>query len=94
MSYNIEEETRLLIKRFSVPGLAHNPWAVVQNDGVHQYLPLPLNQDNDFCRIDLVRVDAGPRRCQRDVARELRKNPRFAHLAPRGCLGLLFPWWF
>ena len=78
MRYDIEEEIRLLIKRFNVPGLAHDPWEVVQIDGVHQYLPLPLNQDNDFCRIDLIRVDAGPQRSRRDVDRELRKNPRFA----------------
>jgi len=85
MAFNIEDETRLLIKRFDMSDmsdLSQNPWAVVQNDDVHQYLPLPLNEDNEFCRIDLVRVDAGPRCSEEEMHRELRKNPRFAHLAP------------
>src|ERR1700722_16475947 len=58
MGFDLEEESRLLIKRFQgLPG-AINPWAI-QNDGTDDYLSLPLNQDNPFCRIDLVRVEAG-----------------------------------
>jgi hypothetical protein len=87
-----EQESRLLVKRFHVPNSVQNPWAGVQADGLHQYLPVPLNQDNDFCRLDLVRVDPGPLRSRRDVDRELRRNPRFAHLARRGCLGLFIPY--
>lgn len=75
-----EQESRLLVKRFQLPAGVPNPWAGIRNDGPHQYLPIPLNQDNEFCRIDLVRVDPGPHRSRRDVEQELRKNPRFARL--------------
>ena len=91
LGFNDEQESRILVKRFPVPGLAHNPWAGVQNDGQHEYLPIPLNLDNEFCRIDLIRVDPGPLRSRRDVDQELRRNPLFAHLAPRGCVGLVIP---
>lgn len=89
MHFGGEEEFRILIKRFhELPAALWN----VQNDGHHEYLPIPLNQNNDLCRIDLVRVDAGPLRKQCEVDRELRKYPLFAHLAPRGCLNLILPW--
>ncbi len=92
LGFNDEQESRLLVKRFQVSGMAQNPWAGVQSDGQHEFLPIPLNQPNEFCRIDLIRVDPGPRRRRCDVDRELRKNPLFAHLARRGCLGRLLPW--
>lgn len=91
LGYVDEEETRLLIKRFNVAGLPQNPWASVQDDGQNQYLPLPLNDDNQFCRIDLLRVDAGPNCSQQAINKILRQNPKFAHLARRGCLGVFFP---
>ena len=94
MGYHEEDETRILIKRYNVPGMPYDPWAAVRNDGPHQFLPIPLNQDNGLCRIDLVRVDRGPKRRQRDVNRELRRNPLFAHLARPGCLGWFLPRFF
>jgi hypothetical protein len=92
LGFNDEEESRLLVKRFRVAGLTHDPWAGVEADGAHEFLPISLNQPNPFCRIDLIRVDPGPNRKRRDVDRELRKNPLFRHLARPGCLGLALPW--
>jgi hypothetical protein len=73
LGFTDEQESRLLVKRFH--GLVPDRWASAQSDGHHQYLPIPLNQHNDFCQIELLRVDPGPLRSRRDVSRELRRIP-------------------
>lgn len=83
MLYDDEEECRLLIKRFNVPNMPSNPWDIAQMDGLFEYLPIPLNTDATFCRVDLIRVDAGPHRNPADVDVAVGQYPQFKYLDRR-----------
>jgi len=75
-----ERESRLLVKRFPDAQLGYDPWACVRKDGDLEYLPIPLNSDNDLCRIDLIRAEAGPSRPQSDVNDVLHASATFGNL--------------
>jgi len=76
-----ENETRLLVKRFSMPPGEFNPWSSVRSEGAHQFLPLPICRDNDFCRVDVCSVAVGdPHNAER--ARQLLDRSPWCQTVP------------
>lgn len=74
--FNVENESRLLVKRWDV-GPANQR---VVGDGANAYLPLSINQDNPFCKIELCEIVPGSNRKQEDINAVLAACPQFLHL--------------
>ena len=75
LDYDVEDETRLFIKRHQ------NGVDIAQNDGTYEYIPLPLNADNEYCQIDLIRVEPGAACDVAEANRILQASVRFPGLS-------------
>ncbi|MRH98752.1 hypothetical protein [Agrobacterium tumefaciens] len=56
-----EDEVRLLIKRHA--GGRDDS----STDGNNRYWPLEIGESNDFCKIDLIEIHAGPNSCKQEI---------------------------
>lgn len=56
-----EDEVRLMVKRHAG---GRNE---ARSDGKHEFWPIPIGEDNDLCRIDLVEIQLGPKANRADI---------------------------
>lgn len=72
-----EDEVRLLIKRYKE---GPNP---VRSDGSFNYWPVPIGEENDFCRVDIVGIHAAPNAIRADIEVAI-KGTAFANVPVTG----------
>ena len=77
LGYAIEDESRLLIKRYAE--LQGTNMDASQSDGRYEYWPLPINAANGWCQIELLQVTPGPM-CDRSLVNQILASSRFAGL--------------
>jgi hypothetical protein len=64
-----EDEVRLMIKRYK------EGRSDAQSDGSHEYWPIPIGVDNEFCRIDVLEIHPGPNAKRTDIEAAVAGTP-------------------